>query len=146
MYNSYPRRLSQVKRHSKSGTVSIEQGLLVLNNMERSIEEAVDERTPLVSSGTVDGDPITEVPDYRTGLTTEQVLAQRKLFGPNVVEFYVEPWWRLLLHQFTLPMSLMLIAAIVISGAAEEWADFTIITTILCLNSILGFVEEWKAR
>lgn len=34
----------------------------------------------------------------------------------------------------------------VISGAAEEWADFTIITVMLLVNSLLGFFEDMKAK
>ena len=33
-----------------------------------------------------------------------------------------------------------------ISGAAEEWADFAMITTMLLVNSLLGFVEDLKAK
>mmetsp|Transcript_109708 Transcript_109708/g.318950 ORF Transcript_109708/g.318950 Transcript_109708/m.318950 type:complete len:924 (-) Transcript_109708:290-3061(-) len=43
-------------------------------------------------------------------------------------------------------MSIMLEISMVISGAAEEWADFTIITVMLLVNSLLGFFEDMKAK
>ena len=33
-----------------------------------------------------------------------------------------------------------------ISGFAEEWADFWIITTMLCVNALLAFYEDMKAK
>ena len=93
-------------------------------------------------------DPDTGIPEpaYKVGLTSAEADVQLKFHGYNAIEIYVEPWYLLLLHQFTMPMSFMLEVAMVISGAAEEWADFAIIGTMLVVNCMLGFVEEMKAR
>ena len=111
---------------------------------------ALDARAELELGGGgeegVDQDTGIPQPPYKTGLTSSQADVQLKFHGYNSIEIYVEPWYLLLLHQFTMPMSFMLEVAMVISGAAEEWADFAIIGTMLMVNCMLGFVEEMKAR
>jgi H+-transporting ATPase len=94
----------------------------------------------------LDSDTGIPEPQYKVGLTSAQADVQLKFHGYNAIEIYVEPWYLLLLHQFTMPMSFMLEVAMVISGAAEEWPDFAIIGTMLIVNCMLGFVEEMKAR
>lgn len=93
-------------------------------------------------------DPRTGIPEpnVKRGLTAHEVQQLREAYGANVIEVYVEPWWILLANQFMMPMSFMLEVAMVISGAAEEWSDFSVITLMLFVNSLLGFSEEMKAR
>lgn len=80
------------------------------------------------------------------GLTPEKVEASRKLHGWNEVIIPEEPWYMVLLKCFMQPMSFMLEVSMLISGAAEEWSDFSIITTMLLVNSFLGFFEDMKAK
>ena len=93
-------------------------------------------------------DPLTGVlePNYKVGLSQAEVEVQLEKYGKNAIEVYVEPWYLLLLHQFLQPMSIILEVSMAIAGSGEEWGDFSIIGTMLCVNSFLGFAEEMKAR
>ncbi|PIN74396.1 calcium-translocating P-type ATPase, SERCA-type [Candidatus Woesearchaeota archaeon CG10_big_fil_rev_8_21_14_0_10_45_16] len=53
---------------------------------------------------------------------------------------------QILLEQFTSPLVLVLLAAIVISLFLHETADAIIITVIVVLNAIIGFRQEYKAE
>ncbi len=52
----------------------------------------------------------------------------------------------LLLGQFTSVIVWVLIGAAVISGLLQEWVDAAAILTIVLLNAVLGFVQEYRAE
>ena len=93
-------------------------------------------------------DPETGVlePNYKLGLSQAEVDVQEEHYGGNVLKVYVEPWYEALLHQFLVPMSIILEVSMVIAGSSEEWGDFTIICLMLFVNCFLGFAEDMKAR
>lgn len=80
------------------------------------------------------------------GLMPEEVEASRIKHGWNEVIIPEEPWYMVLLKGFMQPMSFMLEVSMLISGAAEEWSDFSIITTMLLVNTFIGFFEDMKAK
>ena len=56
------------------------------------------------------------------------------------------PTWRKFLRQFGDLVVLILIAAAIIAGILDEWADSLAILAIVCLNAVIGFVQEHRAE
>jgi Ca2+-transporting ATPase len=81
-----------------------------------------------------------------TGLdaaTAARLLAEH---GPNqLAASRKKTWWRLLLHQFTDVMILVLLAAAVISALVGETQSAYVILAIIVLNAAIGFGQEYRA-
>ena len=81
------------------------------------------------------------------GLT--QAEAQRRLatHGPNeLIERGITSPWRILWEQLTAMMVVILIVAAVISFFLGDYKDAIAIMTIVVLNAILGFTQEYRAE
>jgi len=79
-------------------------------------------------------------------LTDMEVYESRQKYGENKLNIKEEFWLWTLGKLFLEPMSIMLEVSMIISGSAEDWPDFWIITTMLFVNCFLGFFEEMKAK
>lgn len=88
------------------------------------------------------------------GLSSQEVARRRAEFGPNELQEAdgVHPW-RLLLHQFTEPLVLVLIAAALLSGLVWTFDgheplpyETIVILSIVLLNAGLGFFQEYQAE
>ncbi|HEY8344163.1 MAG TPA: cation-translocating P-type ATPase, partial [Bacillota bacterium] len=81
------------------------------------------------------------------GLTRGEAENRLVRFGPNRLQ-KKEPLspWRLFLSEFTDFMVLVLLGAVVVSGAFGEWEDAFTILAIVLLNAILGFIQEYRAE
>lgn len=80
------------------------------------------------------------------GLTdSEVVLRQQKYSNVMAAGQMVKPW-QILLSQFTDTMVLVLLGATVISGIIGDMVDALTIMSIVVLNAILGFIQEFKAE
>ena len=81
------------------------------------------------------------------GLTTAEADAERKLSGWNELPRarQISPV-RIFFRQFRGSLVLILIAAAAIAYALGETIDALAIGTVLILNAILGFVQEWRAE
>ena len=92
--------------------------------------------------------------DVRRGLTPEEGAARLERYGRNELESEaVVPAWRRLLEQFTDPLIYLLFAAVVVSiiawiveGADGLPFDAIVITAILLVNGVLGYVQEARAE
>lgn len=83
----------------------------------------------------------------RTGLTHHEAAARRAEYGPNTLsEAPPRSLSRRLLAQFTDLTILILLAAAVIAGALGDLIDAFVITAIVVLNGILGFVQEVRSE
>jgi P-type Mg2+ transporter len=86
------------------------------------------------------------VQSSRVGLTTDQAQQRLKTFGKNQIkEKQQETTFSLLLKQFKSPISLMLIAAAVLSFFLRQPIDAVIILVIILASGLLGFWQEKSA-
>ena len=85
--------------------------------------------------------------DSERGLASQEVERRRTEFGPNELPEAPPPSLvKLFLSQFTSVMVWVLIGAAIISGLLEDWLDAAAILTIVILNGLLGFVQEFRAE
>ena len=86
-----------------------------------------------------------------TGLTDEVAGARLPQYGLNEIEFKKTPAWVRFLRQFNDPMVIILLATAVVTGiltalGSHMLPDTIVITSVVLLNSVLGFVQEGKAE
>src|SRR5688572_27455025 len=80
------------------------------------------------------------------GLSTEAVEKRKAANGLNELEEKKKkPAWLLFIQQFKDFMILVLIVAAIISGIIADFTDAIIILTIVILNAIIGFIQEYRA-
>lgn len=85
--------------------------------------------------------------DSERGLVGEQAERRHTELGPNELPEAPPPSLvKLFLSQFTSVIVWVLIGAAIISGLLEDWLDAAAILTIVFLNSLLGFVQEFRAE
>jgi magnesium-transporting ATPase (P-type) len=84
---------------------------------------------------------------HRLGLDADEVALRLERFGPNRVRpperARVLP---IVLHQFKSPLIYILLAAMAISLAIAHWEDALVISFVLVLNAVIGFVQEYRAE
>ncbi len=81
------------------------------------------------------------------GLTTAQAAKRRETAGLNLLTQRKRPSAiRIFLSQFRDVMVLILLAATAISAALGEWTDAITIVSIVVLNAVLGFVQEFRTE
>jgi len=85
--------------------------------------------------------------DSEHGLAGQEVERRRTEFGPNELPEAPPPSLvKLFLSQFTSIIVWVLIGAAILSGLLEDWLDAAAILTIVLLNGLLGFVQEFRAE
>lgn len=92
--------------------------------------------------------------NVETGLSSEEAAIRLKRHGPNELAASAEvPLWRKLLSQFADPLIYLLLAAVLISvvawlieGAEGVPYEAAVITAIVILNGVLGYVQEARAE
>lgn len=83
----------------------------------------------------------------QTGLAEKDVTKRLTTYGPNrwAEEKRTSPVV-MFLSQFTDPITLILVGALLVSGLIlSEWIDAAAIGVILVLNAVLGFVQQYRA-
>ena len=81
------------------------------------------------------------------GLSTE-IVAERFLeFGPNQLrEERKRSLLQMLYEQYRDPMIILLLVAALVSGVIGELKDTVVILVIVILNSLIGFIQEYRAE
>lgn len=81
------------------------------------------------------------------GLSRQQAEARLAKYGENVLE-EIKPVsvFVLILHQFQSPLIYILLIAGVITFLLGEFIDSVVITAVLIINAIVGFVQEYRAE
>ncbi len=80
-----------------------------------------------------------------SGLSCDEAAERLEKFGPNRVEEHSTPAWRKLLAHFIQPISLIILAAAVLSYLIGDMADSAVIFFLLLLNVSIGFYIERQA-
>lgn len=81
------------------------------------------------------------------GLTQQEAEVRLEKYGPNILrEFGRRTPFQIFVAQFKDVMILILIGAAVISGFLGELMDAIAITTILLVNAVMGFIQEFRAQ
>ena len=81
------------------------------------------------------------------GLSSHEARDRLVAQGPNELPEPQPPSaLRLFLSQFTSVIVWVLVAAAVISGLLEDWLDAVAILSIVLLNGVLGFIQEFRAE
>jgi P-type Ca2+ transporter type 2C len=85
--------------------------------------------------------------DGKQGLTDEKATEKLKQFGGNALdeEKGIAPF-QLLVSQFKNPLIYLLVAAAVATIIAQKFVDAGAIIAVIILNTVLGFVQEWRAE
>lgn len=85
--------------------------------------------------------------ERKKGLTTSEVNDNRKRYGPNELpEKKRRTALRIYLGQFKDPLIYVISAADIISLAMGAYDDAMIITTVIFIDSLLGFFQEYRAE
>ena len=85
--------------------------------------------------------------DVDAGLSSIEASDRLARLGPNELVTETGPSaWALLLRQFANAMVLILIAAAIVTALTGEVADTIVISVIVVLNGIVGFVQEFRAQ
>ena len=80
------------------------------------------------------------------GLTTEEAKERLKKYGENILEIKKESIWLRLFSFFWGPIPWMIEIAAILSAYLERWPDLIMILSLLFINAILGFFQEFKAN
>lgn len=85
--------------------------------------------------------------DLKSGLSSAEAAKRLAEYGPNALsqKKAISPL-KIFFDQFRNFMIWVLIGAALISGFLQEWVDAIAIIAIVLLNSILGFIQEYRAE
>ena len=96
--------------------------------------------------------PVEEVPvigktDAHKGLTDEVIGQRLAYYGANEIETEAGlTRWQILLHQFRDPLIYILLAAAFVTFVLQDYIDSGVITAVVLLNALIGYIQENKAQ
>ncbi|MEK6852334.1 MAG: cation-transporting P-type ATPase, partial [Nanoarchaeota archaeon] len=83
----------------------------------------------------------------RAGLSDSEALLRLEKYGKNEIKKAKGvSKLKIFLSQFNSIVVYILIAALIISAIIQEYLDSVVIGSILVINGILGFFQEYKAE
>ena len=85
--------------------------------------------------------------DQTQGLSSGEVQSRLETFGSNeIVDRGGRSFWKMLWHQLSDTMVLVLFGAALISVLVSDWKDAAAIIAIVLLNTGIGLFQEYKAE
>lgn len=81
------------------------------------------------------------------GLSADEAIRRLARDGKNMLPTNdSDPWWKVLLRQFMSPMIVVLVIAGTVSLVLRDAVDAGVIAAAVVLNTLIGFVQEYKAN
>ncbi len=95
--------------------------------------------------------PVKEVFDLlktdKNGLSQKEAQNRLEKYGLNKLpEEKTAPWFFILLNQFKSPLIYILLIAALVSFFLQEYVDMWVILAAVFINTIVGFIQEYKAE
>lgn len=102
---------------------------------------------PPLSASEESGSSADALARTRVGLSAAEALTRLQTAGPNEIKASSgTPAWKIFLSQFKGAMIWLLLGACVLSALLGEVIDAIAIGTIVVLNSLVGFFQEYRAE
>ncbi len=79
------------------------------------------------------------------GLSGEEAQKRLEQYGPNEIAKESKSTWLKFLSYFWGPIPWMIEVAAILSAVVRHWADLAIIGSLLVINAVVGFWEEFQA-
>lgn len=83
--------------------------------------------------------------DPNIGLTNSEVIRRRKIYGINELSEKKERRFLKFLLYFVGPVQYVMFFAVILSAALFKWIEFAVILSLLVLNAVLGWMQEYQA-
>jgi len=84
---------------------------------------------------------------HEQGLAQQEAEQRLQREGPNSIgEGEQITWWQVLLRQFLSPLIYILVGAFIVTCAIQHWGDAIVIGLVLLINTVVGFLQEYKAE
>lgn len=81
-----------------------------------------------------------------TGLTAEQIVKNAQQYGKNILLNHEVSWFHIFYKQFASPFIYLLAAIGVLAYFLEGTLDAIMIFSLLLINALIGFYQEYKAH
>jgi Ca2+-transporting ATPase len=92
-------------------------------------------------------DLVEKLQTSQAGLTAEIAAERLREVGPNQLrEEFKRSVLQMLSEQYRNPMIILLLVAALVSGVIGELKDTLVILVIVILNSLIGFIQEYRAE
>ncbi len=92
-------------------------------------------------------DVLSKLDTNKNGLTEKEAKARLERYGRNeITEVYKIRPLRILLDQLRSFFVYLLLFAAIISALLSHWLDFWVIVAVIALNTLLGFVQNYRAE
>lgn len=92
-------------------------------------------------------DVLSELATTRDGLSNEETNNRLQQYGRNYIESGKQvSLWNILVHQIASPLIYILLAALAITLIIQHWADAIVIGAVIALNTVIGFIQEYRAE
>jgi len=84
--------------------------------------------------------------NIKRGLLEEEIKERQKQFGKNILPKKKPlPKIKIFIRQFKSPLIYILLIAGIITSFLKEWTDTIVILTAVFINSVVGYIQEFKA-
>ncbi|WP_125708428.1 HAD-IC family P-type ATPase [Companilactobacillus zhongbaensis] len=83
--------------------------------------------------------------DFEQGLSAHAAEKKLREDGPNKLESQQTPKWLIFLRQFNNMVIYILLAAVVLTVALQEYSDAVIIAIVVIINTLIGYFQETSA-